>query len=192
MSLQTALTRMTNAVKARLAQYLSLKNVIGAENVKGTMYRNVFSGFISSFGTGTGPGLGEGDLALLPTLANDSNVYLHFRLPMNTDIHSRMFYLNFKGYSFGTGVTFDIKVGGYCYQATGQLLNTNVLNANLTTAVYKDANNNIVVSILFPSSYFTTIELESMIVGNGVAMRHGDVACIVSKNSAALFPKYTG
>lgn len=192
MSLITALDNLTIAIKARLARYLSLKNVIGAENVKGTMYRNVFSGFISSFGTGSAPGAGEGDFGQLPTLANDSNVYMHFRLPMNTTLHSRMFYLNFKGYSYGSSLVFDIKVGGYSYQPNNAILNTNILNANLTTAIYKDANDNVVVSILFPSMYYTTIEVESMLVGNGIATRHGDVPCIVSKASTVLFAKYTG
>lgn len=187
MSLPAALRQYTDRVKAQIVKILAEKDIIGADNVKGSYYRNIFKGFIRTVDTTeSGPHV-EGDFtAVGAALADNANIYLHIKLPLNKNVHSRMFWLKIRGYSFGSAQRIDTTAVGYCYVTTQQLLNTNIASVQ-TAELYADTNGNIVLSLLFPSVYYTTLEADSMIVGNGIAIRRGELQTKFSKSNRVVF-----
>jgi hypothetical protein len=197
-SLVTAANNLTSVVNGKIGsinttmatalnqfnEWRSLKDVEGDPTVLGTIRRNILQGFVT--GTGGAHGLGS-EGGFVPTdLATSLNVYMHFKIPLNININSEMFWFNVKGYSYGTAKIIEETIVGYCYQPTRSLLNVSTFG-NMTPAVYVDANGNIVMRVLIPNIYFTTVRIDTMRVGNGRLFNLGDLKTKLSLAETVLF-----
>ncbi|MCE6979664.1 hypothetical protein EI534_20245 [Pseudomonas frederiksbergensis] len=169
---------------AQFNEWRSLKDVEGDPAALGTIRRNLLQGHV--YGTGGIQGTqAQGDF--VPTdLGVSTNVYMHFKLPMNINVNSEMFWFNIKGYSYGTAKIIDETLVGYCYQPTRTLQNVSTFG-NMTPAVYVDTNGNIVMRILVPSIYYTTVRIDTMRVGNGRLFNLGDLKTKLSLAETVVF-----
>ncbi|AXP01677.1 hypothetical protein SAMN04488697_11516 [Pseudomonas sp. 43mfcvi1.1] len=197
-SLVTAANNLTTVVNGKIGsinttmataldqfnEWRSLKDVEGDPAALGTIRRNLLQGFIS--GTGGAQGVGaQGDFTATD-LGTTANVYVHFKVPLNINVNSEMFWFNIKGYSYGTAKIIEETLVGYCYQPTRTLQNVSTFG-NMTPACYVDTNGNIVMRILVPSIYYTTIRIDTMRVGNGRLFKLGDLKTKLSLAETVAF-----
>lgn len=197
-ALVTAANNLTNAVNGKIASinttmadalakfdaWRNLKDVEGDPNAMGTIRRNVLQGFIQ--GTGGVVGTGAQGAFTATDLAQSSNVYVHFKIPLNINVNSEMFWFNIKGYSYGTAKIVEETLVGYCYQPTRTLQSVSTFG-NMTPAVYVDTNGNIVMRILVPNIYYTTLRIDTMRVGNGRLFNVGDLVTKLSLAETVVF-----
>lgn len=197
-ALVTAANNLTNAVNGKIASinttmadalakfdaWRNLKDVEGDPTAMGTIRRNVLQGFIQ--GTGGVVGTGAQGAFTATDLAQSSNVYVHFKIPLNINVNSEMFWFNIKGYSYGTAKIVEETLVGYCYQPTRTLQSVSTFG-NMTPAVYVDTNGNIVMRILVPNIYYTTLRIDTMRVGNGRLFNVGDLVTKLSLAETVVF-----
>ncbi|NUT85323.1 hypothetical protein HNO91_02755 [Pseudomonas corrugata] len=199
-SLVTAANNLTTAVNGKIGsinttmstalaqfnEWRSLKDVEGDPAAPGTIRRNVLQGHVYGTG-GPYPSLAQGEFTTTD-LGSSTNVYMHFKVPLNINVNSEMFWFNIKGYSYGTAKIIDETLVGYCYQPTRVLQNASTFG-NMTPAVYVDTNGNIVMRILIPNVYFTTVRIDTMRVGNGRLFNQGDLKTKLSLADTVVFSK---
>ncbi|MFJ7285800.1 hypothetical protein [Pseudomonas sp. NPDC099000] len=197
-SLVTAANNLTSVVNGKIGsinsamttalsqfnEWRNLKDVEGDPAALGTIRRNLLQGFVT--GTGGVQTVGaQGDF-VSTDLGVSLNVYMHFRIPLNINVHSEMFWFNIKGYSYGTAKIIEETLVGYCYQPTRTLQNVSTFG-NMTPAVYADANGNIIMRILIPNIYYTTVRIDTMRVGNGRLFNLGDLKTKLSLAETVAF-----
>ena len=197
-SLVTAANNLTNVVsgkmgqidqkmadaQAKFDQFRALKDVVGTPGVNGTLTTSIFQGQI--YGTGGTISVGaDGDFTSAD-LGASVNVYIHLKLPINVRQVDRMFWVNIRGYSYGSAKVIEETVVGYSYLAQNTLVNTNAVG-NMTPAVYIDTNGNVVVRILVPSIYITTLRIDSMRVGSNPAIAVGEIKSKLSLADKVVF-----
>ncbi|MGE1173732.1 hypothetical protein [Pseudomonas sp. BW7P1] len=197
-SLVTAANNLTNVVNGKIGsinttmatalnqfnEWRSLKDVEGDPFALGTIRRNILQGFVT--GTGGVQTVGaQGDFTATD-LGTSLNVYMHFKIPLNINVNSEMFWFNIKGYTYGTAKIIEETLVGYCYQPTRTLQNVSTFG-NMTPAVYVDASGNIVMRILVPNIYYTTIRIDTMRVGNGRLFNLGDLKTKLSLAETVSF-----
>lgn len=187
MALPDVLAKYLGVVQAKIDELFASKTIIGEDGVRGTYYRNIFNGFIEKLdATGLGPHV-EGDFPTpSPLLPNNDNVYIHFKLPYNKNIDSKMFWIKITGYAFDMGEQIETTAVGYCYKPTGLLMNTNIVSKQ-PGELYLDTNGNVVLSLLFSSVYYLTLEIDSMVVGNGTPIKRGMLDVKYSKSNRVVF-----
>lgn len=197
-ALVTAANNLTTAVNGKIAsinatlaaalaqfnEWRNLKDVEGDPTALGTIRRNMFQGFISGTGGIVGTGAQGGFVST--DLGTTENVYLHFRVPLNINVNSEMFWFNIKGYSYGTAKIIEETLVGYCYQPARALQQVSTFG-NMNPAAYVDANGNIVLRILVPNLYYTTIRIDTMRVGNGRLFNLGDLTTKCSLAQTVVF-----
>ncbi|QTH80460.1 hypothetical protein PA10_00262 [Pseudomonas phage pPa_SNUABM_DT01] len=187
MTLTASILNYTSKVKAKIDKIIADKDIIGTDNVRGSIYRNIFKGFIRTVSTQEGGPSVSGDFPAVGTpFADNLNIYLHFRIPYNINVDSKMFWLNIRGYCFGGSQIIGTTAVGYSYAPTKQLLNTQVSSVQ-TAELYADTNGNVVLSILFPSIYYVTLEIDSMMVGNGTPIKRDMLQVKYSKSNRVVF-----
>ncbi|AJO76892.1 hypothetical protein [Pseudomonas sp. MRSN 12121] len=197
-SLVTAANNLTSAVNGKIGsinstmatalaqfnEWRNMKDVEGDPAALGTVRRNMLQGHV--YGTGGLQGTSvEGDF-VSTDLGTITNVYMHFKVPLNINVNSEMFWFNIKGYSYGTAKIIEETLVGYCYQPTRTLQNVSTFG-NMTPAVYVDTNGNIVMRILIPSIYYTTVRIDTMRVGNGRLFKQGDLKTKLSLAETVVF-----
>ena len=197
-SLVTAANNLTNVVNGKIGsinatmatalaqfnEWRNLKDVEGDPAALGTIRRNLFQGHV--YGTGGIQGnTSQGDFSSTD-LGTTQNVYMHFKVPLNINTNSEMFWFNIKGYSYGTAKIIDETLVGYCYQPTRNLQNVSTFG-NMAPAVYVDTNGNIVMRILVPNIYYTTVRIDTMRVGNGRLFNLGDLKSKLSLAETVIF-----
>lgn len=176
-------TTMATAL-AQFNEWRSLKDVEGDPAALGTIRRNVLQGHV--YGTGGSYGsTAQGDFTSTE-LGSSTNVYMHFKVPLNVNANSEMFWFNIKGYSYGTAKIIEETLVGYCYQPTRVLQNVATFG-NMTPAVYVDTSGNIVMRILIPNIYYTTVRIDTMRVGNGRLFNLGDLKTKLSLSDTVAF-----
>nr|WP_269802884.1 hypothetical protein [Pseudomonas uvaldensis] len=176
-------TTMATAL-AQFNEWRSLKDVEGDPTALGTIRRNVLQGHV--YGTGGSYGsTAQGDFTSTE-LGSSTNVYMHFKVPLNVNANSEMFWFNIKGYSYGTAKIIEETLVGYCYQPTRVLQNVATFG-NMTPAVYVDTSGNIVMRILIPNIYYTTVRIDTMRVGNGRLFNLGDLKTKLSLSDTVVF-----
>lgn len=162
--------RMTVA-QADFDEWRQKKDVIGDPNGYGTMRMNILQGLVVQ--TRAGAPLSYGDLPAVD-LGVESNVYIHFKTPLNVNKHNEMFWFNIRGYSFGTAKIIDETITGYCYVATRSLTSQSSFG-NFTPESYVDSAGNVILRILAPNIYYSTVRVDTMRVGNGRLFALGDL-----------------
>lgn len=182
-------TTMAGAL-AQFNEWRNLKDVEGSANAIGSVRRNIFQGHVYTTGGIDGVGtpisvLSEGDFESTD-LGGLEKVYVHFKLPLNINVSSEMFWFNIQGYSYGTAKIIDETVVGYCYKPNRSIMNVSTFG-NMTPAVYADANGNVVMRILIPNIYYTTVRVDTMRVGNGRLFNVGELKSKLSRTENVVF-----
>ena len=112
---------------------------------------------------------------------SSGNTYLHLRTELDTTQHNKMFFYHLTGYSLGSSEFIDAKASGYCNAAvpTNSL---NSINAEGTQgiAVYKGSDGLVYLRLLFTSTYYLTLSVDAMRVGNGDLYEKGSPTPIFS------------
>jgi hypothetical protein len=197
-SLVTAANNLTTVVNGKIGninstmataltqfnEWRNLKDVEGDPAALGTIRRNLLQGFVPGTGGVQGVG-GQGDF-VSTDLGTSTNIYMHFKIPLNINVNSEMFWFNIKGYSYGTAKIIEETLVGYCYQPTRTLQNVSTFG-NMTPAVYVDTNGNVVMRILIPNIYYTTVRIDTMRVGNGRLFNLGDLKTKLSLAETVAF-----
>ncbi len=186
MSVLTAVTEYINTTRASLDALLSSKDAIGLIGRAGTIRRGVFKGYIETLVAGTDKAKNSGDLVGLADLADNTNVYLHFRLPWRANQHVGMYHLKISGYSLDSGKSIDVTAVGYVYQPYNDVI-AKELKSNLQGEVYIDANRNTVLTLLFPNIHATTVFIDAMKVDPTTYINPGDIVCQASKSNRVVF-----
>nr|WP_178121775.1 hypothetical protein [Pseudomonas sp. WS 5027] len=196
--LVTAANNLTNVVSGKMAginaaladalvkfdEWRSLKDTVGDPYSDGTLTMSIFQGQV--WGTG-GPIEPQASGGFVPTnLGKTTDVYFHFKLPLNVNRDDRMFWLNLRGYSYGSSKVVDETVAGYAYSAQRALISTNAVG-NMTPSVYVDDNGNVVVRIFCPNAYITAIRIDSMKVGIGPSIKQGEIVTKLSLAEKVVF-----
>lgn len=169
---------------AQFNEWRNLKDVEGDPTALGTIRRNIFQGHVYGSG-GIWSTAAQGDF-VSTDLGGSENVYIHFKVPLNVNANSEMFWFNIKGYSYGTAKIIDETLVGYCYQPTRRLQNVSTFG-NMTPAIYVDASGNVVMRVLVPNIYYTTIRIDTMRVGNGRLFALGDLKPKLSLSDTVVF-----
>lgn len=197
-ALVSAANNLTNAVNGKIAsinatlgdalaqfnEWRSLKDVVGTPGADGTLAMSVFQGQV----WGTGGAITPASTGGFPTanLGQTTNVYMHFKLPFNVNTDDRMFWINVRGYSYGSALSVDETFVGYCYSAQRQLISTNAAG-NMTPALYVDTNGNVVARIYCPNAYITAVRIDAMKVGVGAGITAGQIVAKLSLAEKVVF-----
>lgn len=171
---------------AQFEGWRNLKDVIGDPAGFGTMRMNILQGHIYGTGGEQGASVSDEGSFQATDLGSSEHVYVHFKVPLNVNINSEMFWFNVKGYSYGTAKIIDETIVGYCYSPVLDITSKSSFG-NMTPDVYKDSNGNVVLRLLIPNIYFTTIRVDTMRVGNGRLFNVGDLKTKLSLSQTVVF-----
>lgn len=140
----------------------------------------VFEGWLESRGTNSARGgfTSAKGATFNPVVGTDSaNTVIHFKLPWRaggTNPSNKMYHLRFKGYGYGDGHGIDMLVVGYAYQSG--LYNTEAKGSHAAqTTQYIGSDGYVYVRVAFTNTYYLTVAIDSMSVGNGEAMPHDSI-----------------
>lgn len=169
--------------EAKFEKWRNEKDVIGDPLGYGTMRMNILQGLVSQ--TRANAAISYGDFPRTD-LGTETNVYMHFKTPLNINQHSEMFWFNIRGYSFGSAKIIDETITGYCYAANRVIMNKSAFG-NFTPDSYADSAGNVILRILMPSIYYSTVRIDSMRVGNGRLFGVGDLTAKLSLSDVVEF-----
>ena len=189
----TAIQEKTDQLESGIAtqelnatQLLELREVDGIPYNIGTARKAIFQGFVANT-TGGGEEIpSQGDFGAIPNLGTNANVYLHLKVPVNINVDSEMLWFHLTGYAFGSAKMIDETIVGYSYAVSKALLNNNA-TGNFSPTLYTDASGNVVIRLLFPSIYYTTLKIDTMRVGNGRLFNKGDLVARLSLSANVNF-----
>lgn len=197
-ALVAAANNLTNAVNGKVGeidgtmaqalaqfdQFRALKDVVGTPGEDGTLTMSVFQGQV----WGTGGPIEPSSTGGFPTtdLGTTLGVYMHFKLPFNVNRDDRMFWMNIRGYSYGSAKIIDETLVGYCYTAQRELISKNAVG-NATPALYVDSNGNCVMRIYCGNAYITAVRIDTMKVGIGDAVKPGEIQAKLSLADTVVF-----
>jgi hypothetical protein len=175
--------RMDQA-RAEFDQFRALKDVVGGVGEPGTLLMSVFQGLI--WGTGAPYDVGATGGMVATDLGSSMNVYVHFKLPFSINSDDQMFWLNIRGYSYGSSLVLDETFAGYVYSPQRAVINQSCFG-KFEPAIYADAAGNAVCRIKIPNVYVTSLRLDTMQVGRYRAIKLGDIKSKLSLSSTVVF-----
>ena len=157
------------------------RDTLGALGVRGARRVAVFQGWLQ--GTANPNVLSRDghfnlDGAVLD-VGTQNNVYLHLRTHMNTATDAKMFLYDVIGYAYGEANHIAGKVAGYCYSASQTLINLSSEGSHGLTA-YRGSDGQIYLRMLFSSTYYLTLSIDAIHVGNGILPDVGSLTPIFS------------
>ena len=185
--LVTSSNQLTNAVENKVQEidqklvqaenkfddWRNGRDILGEPLGYGTVKKAIFQGFI--YRTNEASVYGRGDFeGKVEPLGNDNLVYVHLKTPLNINVHSEMFWFNVQGYSYGSAKIINEIMVGYCY-AGGNVLSSKSSFGELSPDSYTDTAGNVVLRLLLPNSYHSTMAVDTMRVGNGRLFNNGDL-----------------
>lgn len=163
--------------ESQFQDYISRADTVGDPAVQGTLFMGIFQGGV--WGTG-GPNLvGASGGFPVTDLGTTSEVYAHFKLPLNINRDECMFWLNFRGYSYGSACVIDETIAGYCYAPQRKVINQSLFGV-MDPAIYVDTVGNVVLRLKFPSIYVTTLRIDTMQTGIGAPPKKGELVAKLS------------
>lgn len=149
---------------------------IGRRNI------GVFEGLIYSRASNSGEGgfTAAKGATFNPVIGTDSaNSTVHFKLPWRAggiNPSNKMYRLHFTGYAMNNPVgkkSIDLTVSGYAYSS---LINTEVFGTHAAEVTqYTGSDGYVYVRLAIADSYYMTISIDSMAVGNGEEMPHDSI-----------------
>ena len=115
--------------------------------------------------------------------------YMHIKTPINVAVSSAMFHFKITGYLYGASTMMDLEFVGYSYVPSTSLINSKAVDKTpgspLTdVAVYKGSDDCIYLRFKNTASYFQSIFIDHLVVGNGQPFT--DLSGFQLVNSAAL------
>jgi hypothetical protein len=111
--------------------------------------------------------------------------YIHIKLPSRYTLgnnNHRMFHLHIQGYALQMAKVIDVTVVGYVYSTDNVLIAvhaTDIAGAFSPTA-YSSTTGETIVRLHFPTTYYTSIVVDTMRVGNGDIIAAGELTIIES------------
>jgi len=187
--LVTASNQLTSAVENKIGEidqkmsdahddfelWLSHKDVEGELLEHGTVRTAIFQGYAYHTDETITTPAGYNDFAgKVPALGTAELVYLHFKVPLNVNENSEMFWFNIQGYSYGSAAIINEIIVGYCHNLTKNIISKSNFGTHSPNS-YLDSSGNVILRILVPNIYYTTIKIDTMHVGNGRLFNKGDL-----------------
>ncbi len=187
---ETKMTSINNTLAAALANFdlwRSEKDVIGLKNIHGSVRNAIFQGVVYETDEKISQPFGSGGFTgKVPALNTRGQVYLHFKTPMNVNNDSNMYHFSIQGYSYGNATVINEIIVGYCFKDSKSIINKSSFGS-LSPDSYADGSGNVILRVLIPNSYYTTIKIDTMYVGNGRLFDTGDLDVKLSLASTVEF-----
>jgi hypothetical protein len=170
--------------QAQFDEWRAQKDIVGDPTIVGTRRMSIFQGEV--YGTGGPSGVASaGDFPTID-LGSTENVYVHFKTPLNVRVDDAMFWFNLRGYCYGSSSIIDETIVGYCYHPQVDIIRKHSVG-NMHPDSYHDQNGNVVLRILLPSAYYTTLCIDTMRVGDGRLFKRGDLKAALSLMEKVVF-----
>lgn len=196
--LVTAANNLTGAVNGKIGQidarmdtaraefdeYRALKDVVGIPGAPGTLMMSVFQGSI--WGTGTPYGVNATDGFTATDLGSSTNVYVHFCIPFSIEKDDQMFWINVRGYSYGSSLVIDETFAGYVFSPQRAVLNQSCFG-KFEPTIYTDTKGNVVCRLKFPNIYVSTLRIDTMKVGYYNPILIGQIKSKISLAEKVVF-----
>ncbi len=164
------------AAKGALENKEVKMDIIGDESVDvHGRSRRIFQGWTYHYGGGNYRG-GTGHLAPDKVIYNAGASRMHFRLPIKTGEY-KMYHLHFKGHCYGANKVLDVQAVGYQYGA--RFHSHSEISPNMTATAYLSKDSYVYVRIDIPSTYYLTLVIDAMQVGNGPLFNVGDIVAVI-------------
>ncbi|QTL34090.1 hypothetical protein [Pseudoalteromonas viridis] len=109
---------------------------------------------------------------------------VHLKLPLKLTEHNEMFHITVTGYGYGEGKLVSATFTGYCFKDSDILTNMECTGTH-NPMIYRGRDNHVYCRLSFETTYFLTLSVDTMRVGNGRLIKHGDIEVIFSKNEDA-------
>ncbi|KMT57501.1 hypothetical protein [Pseudomonas fildesensis] len=190
-NLTNAVTGKIGAIDARMDQaraefdhFRALKDVVGEAGEPGTLLMSVFQGLI--WGTGAPYDVGATGGMVATDLGSSMNVYVHFKLPFSINSDDQMFWLNIRGYSYGSSLVLDETFAGYVYAPQRAVINQSCFG-KFEPTIYADTAGNAVCRIKISNVYVTSLRIDTMQVGRYRSIKLGDIKSKLSLSPTVVF-----
>ncbi|MCG8552318.1 MAG: hypothetical protein MI799_18095 [Desulfobacterales bacterium] len=137
----------------------------------------------------TGSGRGSTTHNVLNYFTNQETTHhVHIKTPFNPNIRSQMFHLKVRGYAYRAQQIIDLTFAGYAYFATKTLRYPVTLDPSgaLNPVAYKGSDGYIYLRFTPANTYYITLAVDSMYVGNGKILKAGDITEVILSSSAEL------
>ncbi|WP_339496677.1 hypothetical protein [Pseudomonas sp. EA_15y_Pfl1_P101] len=170
--------------RAEFDQFRLLKDVVGEAGEPGTLLMSVFQGLI--WGTGLPYDVGATGGIVASDLGSSLAVYAHFKLPFSINTDDAMFWLNIRGYSYGSSLVLDETFAGYVYSPQRAVINQSCFG-KFEPSIYADAAGNAICRIKIPNVYVTFLRIDTMQVGRYRAIKLGDIKSKLSLSPTVAF-----
>ncbi|MFC0119033.1 hypothetical protein ACFFK7_14070 [Pseudoalteromonas xiamenensis] len=112
--------------------------------------------------------------------AQHGSAFIHLKLPLKLSLHNEMFRLDVTGYAYGEAKPVDSVFVGYCYKNGNGLVNTNCSGSH-SPHIYRGSDDHVYCRLTFPTQYFLTLSVDTIRVGNGRLLKHGEIELINSQ-----------
>ncbi len=175
--------RMDQA-RAEFDQFRALKDVVGEPGAPGTLLMSVFQGLI--WGTGAPYNVGASGGITATDLGSSMEVYVHFKLPFSINTDDQMFWLNIRGYSYGSSLVLDETFAGYVYAPQRAVINQSCFG-KFAPSIYADTAGNAICRIKVPNVYVTSLRIDTMQVGGYRAIKVGEIKSKLSLSPTVVF-----
>lgn len=137
----------------------------------------------------TGSGRGATTHNVLNYFTNQNTTHhIHIKTPFNPNLKSEMFHLKVRGYAYGGGQIIDLTFAGYAYAKSKSLKNHVAIDPTgaLNPVVYQGSDGYIYLRFTPAKTYYLTLAVDSMYVGNGRILKTGDISTVVLSSKAKL------
>jgi hypothetical protein len=175
--------RMDQA-RAEFDQFRALKDVVGEPGAPGTLLMSVFQGLI--WGTGAPYNVDASGGMVATDLGSSMDVYAHFKLPFSINTDDQMFWLNIRGYSYGSSLVLDETFAGYVYSPQRAVINQSCFG-KFAPAIYADTAGNAICRIKIPNVYVTSLRIDTMQIGRYRAIKVGEIKSKLSLSPTVVF-----
>lgn len=179
-----AIDARMNQARAEFDQFRALKDVVGAIGEPGTLLMSVFQGMI--WGTGAPYDVGAAGGLVATDLGSSLNVYAHFKLPFSINTDDQMFWLNIRGYSYGSSLVLDETFAGYVYSPQRAVINQSCFG-KFEPAIYADTAGNAICRIKIPNVYVTSLRIDTMQIGHYHSISVGELKSKLSLSPTVVF-----
>lgn len=174
------------SAQAQFDEWRQLKDVIGDPGGQGTMRLNIFQGFIQGTGAPFDIGGTGGFSGKIADLGSSTDVYIHFKTPMNINTSDEMFWFNIRGYCYGSSSVIDETIVGYAYSPQRNIINKAAFG-HMSPESYADSAGNVIFRIKIPIAYFVTLRIDTMRVGTSKLFDIGSLDTKVSLTATVEF-----
>ncbi|ESP95483.1 MULTISPECIES: hypothetical protein [Pseudoalteromonas] len=102
---------------------------------------------------------------------------IHFKLPLNVKQHNEMFHIRVIGHAYHQAEAVDATFVGYSFPDVQGVYLPQATGTHLPT-IYVGTDDHIYCRLTFTKCHFLTLSVDTMRVGNGRLLKHGDIEII--------------